>query len=223
MCHQDSSELSSPPSLKMRINNFSQKHIFETKFSPFQPEMMRSWKSPNHSVRRGIDGKRKLNEIIEGIEGKIWHNLDLDSRHSVLRIMVCEDNSTMRDSIVKLLQKVAEVKKIAVDVKETINGLECLNAIYQGFISGNNFDAVLIDEVMPFMKGSKCINLLTEMYKDGELNKLRKISISSYEDPDTKKYLRQQGCDDFMTKPHTKETIGKFLESLVPNILINEK
>ena len=68
--HQDSSEFSSPPSLKIRINNLSRKHILEPKFSPFTPEVKPPRKSPICRVL-GLEGKAKLNEIIEGLEGKM--------------------------------------------------------------------------------------------------------------------------------------------------------
>ena len=136
--------------------------------------------------------------------------------------MVCEDHSAMRETIVKLITKVAEEKKIFVELKESINGIECLYAIYQAFVSGNSFEAVLLDEAMPFMNGSKCMGILRDMYKDGYVNKLRKVSISSFEDFETQKYIKSQGCDEFLPKPHTKEAIGKFLDNLLPNILSNE-
>ena len=88
----------------------------------------------------------------------------------------------MRGSIVRQIQKVAEDKRITVDVREAINGIECLYEIYQAFVSGNKYDAVFLDEAMPFMKGSKCMSILRDMNKDGFMNKLRKISISSFED-----------------------------------------
>ena len=128
---------------------------------------------------------------------------------------MCDDDRAMRGSIVRQILKVAEDKKITVDVKESINGIECLNAIYQAFLSGNNYDAVLIDEAMPFMKGSKCMSILRDMYKDGFMNKIKKISISSFEDQETIKYIKTQGCDEFLPKPHNKEVISKFLESLL--------
>jgi CheY-like chemotaxis protein len=140
--------------------------------------------------------------------------VDNDGKNPV-RIMVCDDDSSMRESIVRLIQKVADEKKVAVEVKESINGLECLNQIYQAFVSGCNFEAVLLDEAMPFMKGSKCMNILRDMNKEGFMNKIRKISISSFEDLETIKYIKAQGCDEFLPKPHNKEAISKFIESLV--------
>ena len=129
--------------------------------------------------------------------------------------MVCEDHSSMRESIVRLIYKVADEKKLAIEVKESINGVECLNLVYQAFVGGNNFDAVLLDEAMPFMKGSKCMAILKDMYKDGFLNKLRLVSISSFDDQETVKFIRMQGCDEFLPKPQSKETISKFLDSLL--------
>lgn len=73
--HQESCEYSSPPSTKMRVNNLSRKHFFETKYTPFNPfsnDFTKSWKSPVNSIVRGIEGvRRPLNKIMEGLEGKV--------------------------------------------------------------------------------------------------------------------------------------------------------
>jgi len=206
--HQDSSEIYYSPIQKLAINNVSSKHILETKYSPFTFEQKQVRRSPAQNILNKATERRTLNEIDECIEG------DCDNKTHI-RIMVCEDHTGIREAIVKLILKVAEEKNISIDVKESINGLECLHIIYQAFISRIHYDAVLIDEAMPFMKGSKCISLLRDMYREGCLNKMKKISISSFCDEDTINYLKSQGCDDFLPKPHTKEIISKFISSLV--------
>lgn len=138
----------------------------------------------------------------------------MDGKHTVIRIMVCDDQSDLREAIVNLLEKIANEKKLLLEVKESINGLECLNAVYQAFVKEIGFDAVFLDEQMPYMKGSKCSSLMTEMQREGCLNKFRKVSISSFEDPDMMKHLKSMGIDEFIPKPHTKEVLTKFLDSL---------
>jgi hypothetical protein len=57
----------------MRINNISRKHILETKFSPFNSDIRQIKGSPAQTLlSRGYDNKRRLNEIIEGVEGMFF-------------------------------------------------------------------------------------------------------------------------------------------------------
>ena len=133
--------------------------------------------------------------------------------------MVCEDDSGLRSSIKRLIIKSSEEKKQFIEVEESINGLECLYKIYKDFTLGNNYDAILIDESMPFMKGSSCISILKTMHLEGSLNKIKTVSISSFDDLETIKFIKSNGCDEILPKPHTKEVISKFLDTLTSQYL----
>jgi CheY-like chemotaxis protein len=133
----------------------------------------------------------------------------------VLKIMICEDDYGIRNTIKRLFIRVSEEKKISIELEESINGLECIYRIYKDYINGTKYDSVLLDENMPFMKGSNCMTILKNMYTEGSLNKIKIISISSFDDQETMKFIKLQGCDDFMPKPHTREVVSKFLDSLV--------
>jgi len=150
------------------------------------------------------ESKKKLNEIAEENDIK-----------ATSKIMICEDDSGIRNTIKRIVSKVAEEKKHPIEIEDSINGVECMYKIYKDFVIGNKYDAILIDETMPFMKGSTCINILKNMYLDGYINKIKIISISAYDDQETMKYIKAQGCDEFLPKPHTKDTISKFIDSLM--------
>lgn len=128
--------------------------------------------------------------------------------------MICEDDYGIRNTMKRLFMRVSEEKKISIDLEESINGLECLYKIYKDYSNGTKYDSVLLDENMPFMKGSNCMSILKNMYAEGSLNRIKIISISSFEDQENMKFLRSQGCDEFMPKPHTREVVSKFLDSL---------
>ena len=129
--------------------------------------------------------------------------------------MLCEDDYGIRSTIKRLFMRVSEEKKLSIDLEESINGIECLYKIYKDYINGTKYDSVLLDENMPFMKGSNCMTILKNLYTEGFLNRIRMISISSFEDQENMKFMKTQGCDEFMPKPHSKEVISKFLDSLV--------
>ena len=129
--------------------------------------------------------------------------------------MICDDDSGIRNCIKRLILIVCNSNRITIDLTESINGIDCLHKIYKDYINGINYDALLIDENMPFMKGSSCIRILKNMYSEGHLNKFRMMSISSNDDNDTYNLLKANGCEEFLPKPHTKEIISKFLNSLI--------
>ena len=132
-----------------------------------------------------------------------------------LKIMICDDDSSVRISLKRIINKCGEEKRIFVDIEETINGLECLFKVYNDYLMGNKYDLVFLDENMPFMKGSICSNILKNMYFEGQMNKIKLISISSFEDQEIQKFLKQQGFDDFLQKPHSRETISKFFQNFL--------
>lgn len=134
---------------------------------------------------------------------------------NITKIMICEDDYGIRNTIKRLITKISEEKKINIELEEAINGLECLYKIYKDYVNGTKYDSILLDENMPFMKGSSCIAILKNMYSEGYLNRIRMISISSFEDQEIMKFIKSQGCDEFMPKPHTREIISRFIDSLI--------
>lgn len=187
-----------------------------TKLSPFESRKNLCYsrsRTPNHSSKRHIkESRKKLNEIAEGKKS----NFKIENEvKSIIKIMICDDDSGINKCIRRLITMSAEKKKIAIELEDSMNGLECMYKIYKDYLNGNKYDAVMIDENMPFMKGSTCTNILKNMYSEGYLNKIRIISISSYEDQETMKFIKSLGCDEFLPKPHSKEIISKFLDTLV--------
>lgn len=129
--------------------------------------------------------------------------------------MICDDDTTVRVSMKRNFNKCAEEKRIFLDIEESINGLECLYKIYSDFLVGIKYDIVFMDENMPFMKGSLAANILKNMALEGHMNKPRLISISSFEDEGIQNFLKEQGFNEFLKKPHTKETISKFMDQFI--------
>ena len=218
-CEHPNIRIGLSPSPILNKNNSSNKHIVQAKLHLSGKKLTGSGYgstrsiTPSHSSKKRLnESKKKLNEIAEGNKYKLIIENEVKT---VIRIMICEDDSGIRNIIKRQFTNVSEKKKLAIELEESINGIECLYKIYKDFVTGNNYDAVLIDETMPFMKGSICINILKNMYSDGYLNKIKIISITALDDQESIKYIKSQGCDEFLPKPHSKEVISKFLDSLV--------
>ena len=131
----------------------------------------------------------------------------------LLTIMVCDDSNTVRDSIKNILESLKK-KKFELRYFDSINGLDCLTQLYN---KNMKFDLLLIDENMPYLKGSILIKLLREMRKDKFQVEMKIISITGENDEDFIKFLRSEGCDDVLSKDIRKSDLEKQINFLLNN------
>ena len=129
--------------------------------------------------------------------------------------MICDNDFSVMYSIKSLINKISGDKKINIYLEESNNGIECLYKIFKDFVNGIKYEAILIDENMPVMKGSNFIIILNNLYSQGYLNKIRMISMSSLDDIETIKILKSQGSEEILPKPLNKETLSIFIDSII--------
>jgi CheY-like chemotaxis protein len=132
--------------------------------------------------------------------------------------MICDDEKEVRSSIRRLLCALPKFDNdYTLITQETFNGIECLYKIYKDFRNGIQYNLLLIDENMPYLKGSTVAYVLKEMKDEGQINNIRIISISGDTYPDTIKYIMSKGVEEIIFKPVNKNSLESMIKSIFSN------
>ncbi len=113
------------------------------------------------------------------------------------RILVVEDDNSIRELLVELLQSEGY------EVASAINGLEGLKYLQ----SQSNPDLILIDLMMPIMDG---YTFRTEQMKNALWSKIPVVVMSA--EANAKEKLKNYGITAFLSKPVELDTILKTVE-----------
>ncbi|NCQ43303.1 MAG: response regulator [Cyanobacteria bacterium] len=133
--------------------------------------------------------------------------------------LVCDDDPNITSSLKKLIGKNADKKGVIVNIDISSNGIECLNKIYDNYLSKMKYDILLIDENMPGIKGSMTIKIIKTMISMKELNPIKVFSITSFESEEFKKEMISIGCDGFIPKPVKMKDVEILFENFILNNL----
>ena len=128
------------------------------------------------------------------------------------RILVVEDERLIRNTMKKFISKFAEEKKLNIETTVCENGFEGLDYVYRGCLNKKNFNLIICDETMPYMKGSIMINTLVKLIKEETIKKMLIVSYTSYNDVDKMNYILSQGADMIKNKPISYANFKNLLE-----------
>ena len=151
---------------------------------------------------------QKINKLIKPITDKdVSRIYNVQNENTVLykgkKLLVVDDN--------KLNIKVARraLKDFNFQIDECYDGKECLEKIN----SGNTYDLILMDIMMPNMNGEKCI---------AELKNLKSfntpvIALTADAVAGVKEKYLKEGFVDYIAKPFSKEQIKEKLDKVFSN------
>ncbi len=117
------------------------------------------------------------------------------------KVLIVDDN--------KLNIKVAErlLQKYNVEIDSVLSGSECLNRIN----SGNHYDLILMDDMMPNMSGVETFKKLKE---NSNFRTPTVMLTANAIDGQKEKYLLQDGFDEYIAKPIAKQELDRVLNKL---------
>jgi DNA-binding NarL/FixJ family response regulator len=121
-----------------------------------------------------------------------------------LRVLVVEDEPTLRENIAQFL----ELKKFK--VTQAKNGLE---ADY--LLKKANPDLIICDVSMPFMNG---LQLLSQLRKDDQYNHIPFIFLTAKADKDDLRLGMISGADDYIIKPFTFDELFTSIQKRVERL-----
>jgi len=133
----------------------------------------------------------------------------IKSSNSSIKILLAEDNQINQKVIVKLLHFIGYY-----DITVVENGLEAVKAVTE-----NQFDAVLMDVMMPEMGGIEATQILRKSLPDFLLP-IFAITANAFED-DKKKCL-EAGMNATITKPVNKTELSKCLSTVRKRCICDE-
>jgi len=145
------------------------------------------------------------NSNIQETESRISDN---HKNNNILRILVVDDEKLIRRSQIKLISKYLEKNKILYEIEDCEDGIECLYKVYTNNNRGNNYDIIITDETMNFMKGTLMAKILKILMTDNVIDPLKIFMVTSYE---AENYSELQGdlLEDVFTKPLSMNNIKK--------------
>ncbi len=117
------------------------------------------------------------------------------------KILIVDDN--------RLNIKVAErlLEKYNVKITSVLSGIECLELIE----SGEHFDLILMDDMMPKMSGVETFKKLKE---NENFNTPTVMLTANAIDGMKEKYLLQDGFDEYISKPISKKELDRILKKI---------
>ena len=124
-----------------------------------------------------------------------------------MRVLVVEDDFISRRLLCRYLQAYAEC-----DV--AVNGNEAIGAFKQSLATGQRYDLVCLDIMMPGMDGQETLKRLRALELEhgvAEPARSRVIMTTALEDNDNVLSAFNNACDGYVIKPIEKR---KFLETL---------
>lgn len=127
-----------------------------------------------------------------------------------MKILIAEDNQPSSFILAKFLEPYG---------KATIaeNGMDAVHYFAQSVKDGSPYDLVCIDILMPKMDGLKVLKAIKEVEKETKNpadTAVKTIMVTALGDTDNIYQAYEDGCDDYITKPYTKEKIYETMEKL---------
>jgi CheY-like chemotaxis protein len=135
----------------------------------------------------------------------------LDKNNIDLKIMICDDDSTILKAERRLLESICKEHKKEVYIETCNNGLECVYKIFDDYINrGISYSILLIDENMNYMDGSEAIKILKKLQRDKVINNFLIYSVTAQDDNEI---AMKYGCDGVLTKIIPKRVLSALLLS----------
>ena len=77
---------------------------------------------------------------------------------------------------------------------------------------GRKIKAIFIDENMEYLNGSESVSIIRRLQKNDKINKFSIASVTSFEDLQTKDFIKNSGMDVVFSKPIKKSELIDFLD-----------
>jgi two-component system, chemotaxis family, chemotaxis protein CheY len=124
-----------------------------------------------------------------------------------MRALIVEDDFTCR----LILQ---EVLKVYGMVHVAVNGIEAVEAMRQAMLTGEHYDIICMDIMMPEMDGHTALKQIRDMERKAGISGSDRVKIvmtTALSDPDNVTKAIHEHCDGYLVKPFNKASILEHL------------
>lgn len=130
-----------------------------------------------------------------------------------IRILLVEDETTIRRSQVNLIKSYCQRKKIKVIIEECSDGFECLNKLYTGFSLNHKYRCIITDDSMKFLNGQFMSYIIQYLITEQVLYPITIYLVSANDYPERTLHGMEL-FDEVFTKPITKDNLKTIFDSL---------
>jgi signal transduction histidine kinase/CheY-like chemotaxis protein len=178
--------------------------------------------NPKHFVlnrKRSEKDMNYVNRVMKKFSNRSVNRLVKDKNVIVSKatkkfnILLCDDDLIILSSVKRLIIQILKNYNIEFEVDTISSGIECLYLIYNERKNQKYYDLLIIDESMPFMRGSLVVKNLKSLISENEMKDICIYVCSSYEDSSVKNQILSSGCNDILKKPLKEDVLLKiFME-----------
>ena len=161
----------------------------------------------------GIKNKLlKPDKLVKPDHKKVRTPTESDEDPIKKRILLIDDEKLVRDTLKRYFKKIGEHSDYQFDVLEAENALIAINLVHESIVNKTFFDVIIVDEYMPFMKGSFFIRVLKQIYSEGNYisRGIQIISHTAFDSPELKASLKESGADFVWNKPIAYQDFKSF-------------
>ena len=121
------------------------------------------------------------------------------------------------DNIVNLFVAKELLERYEIEVQTASSGAECLD-----IVTGNVFDIIFMDYVMPGMDGHETLNKIHSLGLE-HLKKVPIVALTAQTMSGADKIYKEEGFDGYLSKPLNVDSLEEELLNLLPSRLIVKK
>jgi len=118
------------------------------------------------------------------------------------RVLIIDDELLIRSSLRRYFTKLNNRQEnINYTTYEASNAFEAIINIYNLLLEKIHIDFIIIDEHMPYVKGSQMIYFFKSIAKENNFYKIKFISYTAFNTNEIREIIRKKGADYIMNKP----------------------
>ena len=95
---------------------------------------------------------------------------------------------------------------------EGSDGIDLINIVKND--KGNKIKCILLDENMEYLNGSETVKILRKLEEKNVINKYNYVSVTAFDDQETKNNIIKSGINSILSKPCTKSSLINVVKKL---------
>ena len=134
----------------------------------------------------------------------------MKSLEKINKIVVIDDHKIIRQNTISLISGVLATLEINdVEILEGSDGIELLYILIND--KSHQIKYIFLDETMEYLNGSDTVRIIRKLEADDKIKNYKIVSLTAFDDTETKNYILNSGVNSIISKPCTKSDITSIL------------